>query len=96
MDEMETDPLEISVLLTEVIRALVDHPEAVRVNEQGSETSTSLLLVEVEPTDVGKVLGKDGRTVKALREIFTKIAAVEKRRAIIEVVDPRKTPKVRE
>lgn len=96
VEEMETDPLEISVLLTEVIRALVDKPEVVKVTEQGSESSTSLLLIDVDPSDVGKVLGKDGRTVKALREIFTKIAAVDKRKAILEVVDPRKaqTPTV--
>jgi predicted RNA-binding protein YlqC (UPF0109 family) len=90
MEENETDPLEIAILLTEVVRALVDHPERVKVSEQGTDTPTCLLLIEVEPSDVGKVLGKDGRTVKALREVFTKIAAVDKRRAVIEVVDPRK------
>lgn len=88
---VESDPLEISIILLEVVRALVDHPASVTINETGHSTNTSILTIHVEPTDVGKVLGKAGSTIKAIRDLFLKIAAVEGRKAIIEVDDPRKT-----
>jgi predicted RNA-binding protein YlqC (UPF0109 family) len=84
----DTAPLEISDLLTEVIRALVDHPQHVKVAEHGEGTNSSLLLITTEPSDVGKVLGKKGSTMHTIRDLFTKIAAVEGRRAVIEIVDP--------
>jgi predicted RNA-binding protein YlqC (UPF0109 family) len=87
----DTDPLAIADLLTEVVRALVDVPENVSVDEKGEETTTSLLMISVHPDDVGKVLGRDGKTIKALREVFSKIARVEGRQCVIEIVDPRKS-----
>ncbi len=91
MESAETDPLEISIILLEVVRALVDHPAQVAVSETGNNSTTSILTISVEPTDVGKVLGKSGSTIKAIRELFLKIAAVEGRKAIIEIDDPRKS-----
>jgi predicted RNA-binding protein YlqC (UPF0109 family) len=89
-EAMETDPLAIADLLTEVIRALVDRPEQASVEEKGEETSTSLLIITVHPEDVSKVLGRKGTTIKNLREIFMKIARVEGRQCVVEVNDPRK------
>lgn len=86
----DTDPLESSELLTEIVRALVDAPESVAVEELGSNTGTVLFVVHTEPQDRGKVIGKNGRTVALLRSLFGRIAAIDGRRVVIEVADPDK------
>ncbi len=73
-------------LLAHIARLLVDTPEAVRVEEE--ETSDGLVLVlHVAPEDVGKVIGRQGRIVRALRTVIRAAAAHEGRRVLVEVVD---------
>ncbi|MGH2711708.1 MAG: KH domain-containing protein, partial [Actinomycetota bacterium] len=55
-------------VLEYVARALVDEPDAVEVNEVENETSV-ILQLKVAPDDMGKVIGKRGRTVKAIRSV---------------------------
>lgn len=83
----ELAPLEDDELLTELVRALVNHPDQVRVEEQGQETSTSHFIVHVAREDVGQVIGKNGDTVLTLRKLFNKIAAIDGRRVLIDVMD---------
>lgn len=78
------DPLENDELLTEIVRALVDKPQAVRVKET-RENGVSRLKIFVDPLDQGKVIGKDGKTIGAMRVLFGRIGAVEKRRIYIEM-----------
>jgi hypothetical protein len=83
------DPLNDRDLLEEVVRALVSKPEKVRVVEREiSGQGTSFLTVMVDPLDVGKVIGKQGRTADAIRTIFMSIASLDKRRVFIEVDEP--------
>jgi predicted RNA-binding protein YlqC (UPF0109 family) len=52
-----------------VLRLLVDRPEEVRVEEYGGRSST-LLEAAVDPSDLGKVIGRQGRTIDALRALI--------------------------
>ncbi|MFQ5702085.1 MAG: KH domain-containing protein [Acidobacteriota bacterium] len=56
-------------LIELIAKSLVDDPESVRV-EQVENESTTLLELEVAPEDVGRVIGRHGRTVQALRTIL--------------------------
>jgi predicted RNA-binding protein YlqC (UPF0109 family) len=56
-------------LLEEVVRGLVDRPEQVEVEEEDLG-DTMVLHVRVDPDEVGRVIGRQGRTVKALRTLL--------------------------
>ncbi|MDI9241748.1 KH domain-containing protein [Fusibacillus kribbianus] len=71
--------------LVEVIaKALVDHPEAVSVleKEEGNET---VLELSVDPSDMGKVIGKQGRIAKAIRCVVKAAASREDKKAVLEI-----------
>lgn len=72
-------------LITVIAKALVDHPEDVKVNavEHNQEIVYEL---SVNPTDIGKVIGKQGRIAKALRTVVTSAAIKEKKRVTVEIV----------
>lgn len=73
-------------LVEHVARALVSHPESVQVNEIEGETA-SVLELKVAPDDLGRVIGKEGRTAKALRTILNAVASRAERRVILEIVE---------
>jgi uncharacterized protein len=60
---------DMQVLMTEIAKALVDEPEAVQV-EAIQEGDSTLLRLRVAPGDIGKVIGKQGRTARSLRTIL--------------------------
>ena len=68
-----------------VARALVDEPERVSVSEVGG-MHTSILELTVAKTDIGKVIGKQGRTADALRTLLSAASAKAKKRALLEIV----------
>ena len=72
--------------LVEVIaKALVDHPEEVTVNEK-KEGRTTVLELHVADSDMGKVIGKQGRIVKAIRSVVKAAAAKEDKRVVVDIV----------
>ena len=73
-------------LITEIVRALVDQPEEVSVNEVGG-SHTIVLEVSVAKTDMGKVIGKKGRTAQAIRTIISAAAGKARKRYIMEIVE---------
>lgn len=73
-------------LVTWIARGLVDEPDAVRV-ERFADHDTVILRVHVAPGDVGKVIGRQGRLVRALRTVARAAGARENRRVMLEVVD---------
>ena len=81
------DPMEERELLTELVRALVDYPRSVQVHE-AKEGEDSRMVIHVHPEDRGKVIGKRGTTVQALRTLFGRMAAVEGRKIFIRVDEP--------
>lgn len=78
-------------LLASLVKALVELPEEVRVEEQlMGGTGTSHLVIYAAPRDRGKIIGKSGRTVDAMRILFASIASLEDRRVFIEVYEPKR------
>ncbi|MEK7813029.1 MAG: KH domain-containing protein [Candidatus Desantisbacteria bacterium] len=73
--------------LTEyLIKSLVDRPEAVKVTEVVSERSI-VLEVTVAEDDIGRVIGKQGKTISAIRVVLNASAAKLKKRVILELID---------
>ena len=71
--------------LVEVIaKSLVDHPEEVVVN-QTEESNAILVELKVAPSDMGKVIGKQGRIAKAIRSVVKAAASKEDRKVIVEI-----------
>ena len=71
-------------LLAYLARELVDEPDAVRVETEEREDALVLVLL-VAPDDVGKVIGRQGRIVRALRTLVRASAVREGRRVLVEV-----------
>ena len=73
--------------LVEVLaKALVDDPESVVVNER-EEKKTTVLEVRVAESDMGKVIGKQGRIAKAIRSVVKAAAAKEDKKVIVDIMD---------
>ncbi|HBO84278.1 MAG: RNA-binding protein [Deltaproteobacteria bacterium GWC2_42_11] len=73
-------------LIEYIAKALVDYPEKVRVNEVTGE-NTSVIELIVAKEDLGKVIGKEGRTARAMRIILTAASTKLKKRAVLEIVE---------
>jgi predicted RNA-binding protein YlqC (UPF0109 family) len=73
-------------LLEVMIRALVDIPDSVRISEIVGEQTTVFELV-VDKSDLGKVIGKQGKTAKALRTILTAASTKLRKRSVLEIVE---------
>lgn len=72
-------------LLLFIAKALVDHPDEVRV-EQREDDRAIILELHVAPEDMGKVIGKQGRIAKAIRTVINAASAAEKKRVVVEIV----------
>ncbi|MGD8190173.1 KH domain-containing protein [Brevibacillus ginsengisoli] len=68
-----------------IAKALVDHPEEVRVNAVEKERLVVFEL-SVHPDDMGKIIGKQGRIAKALRTVVTAAAVQSDKRVTVEIV----------
>ena len=73
-------------LIEDIAKALVDIPDEVSVREVLGEQVTVLEL-KVAQSDLGKVIGKQGRTAKALRTILSAASAKSRRRVILEILE---------
>jgi predicted RNA-binding protein YlqC (UPF0109 family) len=73
-------------LVVHIARELVDNPEEVSVVEVAGN-HTTVLELKVAKDDLGKVIGKKGRIAQALRTIVSSVAAKEKKRTVLEIVD---------
>jgi predicted RNA-binding protein YlqC (UPF0109 family) len=82
----EGDP-RLKELLEFLARALVDDPGQVEVFEYIEDDDTLVLELSVSEPDRGKVIGRQGRTVKALRSIMKASGVKEGKRVLVEVID---------
>lgn len=73
-------------LLLYIAKSLVDKPEAVTVVEVEGE-KTTVLELRVAPEDLGKVIGKQGRTARSIRTILNASATKLKKRAVLEIIE---------
>lgn len=70
-----------------LVKNLVDHPDEIQINEVESERSI-ILEMRVAKTDMGKVLGKKGRTAHAIRTLMTAAAgARSKKKVMLEILE---------
>lgn len=69
-----------------IAQSLVDNPEQVEVTEVAGE-QTAVLELKVAQEDLGKIIGKQGRTAKAIRTILSAAAAKIKKRAVLEILE---------
>ena len=67
-------------------KSIVDSPEDVKVTEVAGE-KTTVIELRVASDDLGKVIGKQGRTAKAIRSILSAAAAKMKKRAVLEILE---------
>ena len=72
-------------LITHIVQSLVDNPEQVEVSEIVGEQSL-VLEIRVAKSDIGKVIGKQGRTANAIRAILSAAAGKAKKRVTIEIL----------
>lgn len=73
-------------LVETVCRALVDMPDEVKVTQIDGE-QTSILELRVHQSDLGKVIGKQGRTARAIRIILAAAGMKQKRRFNLEIIE---------
>ncbi len=73
-------------LIEIIARALVDEPELVSVSEVGG-MNTLILELKVAKADIGKVIGRQGRTACALRTLLNAVSAKAKKRTLLDIVD---------
>ena len=73
-------------LIEYVVKTLVDHPEDIRISAIEGER-TIVFELRCHPEDVGKVIGKSGKTVGAIRTLLSTVAARQNKRAMLEVVE---------
>ena len=74
-------------LVEYLARALVDHPDEVTVESFEEDDGTLVFEVHLNEDDVGKVIGRSGRTVNALRTVVRAASVREGRRVLVDVVD---------
>jgi len=69
-----------------IVKNLVDHPDEVKVAEvEGSRTT--VFELRVGAGELGKVIGKEGRTAKSLRTLLAAVAARQGKRAVLEILE---------
>ena len=78
-------------LIKFIVSAIIDHPDSLTIEETVDETGTHLITLTVDPSDMGKVIGKGGKIISAIREL-TKVKAIKQgKRVRITLKDPTQT-----
>ena len=77
---------ELKDLMVYISKALVDMPDKVEVNEISGE-QTTVIELKVDKTDIGKVIGKQGRTARALRTILNAASTKLRKRSVLEIIE---------
>jgi hypothetical protein len=73
-------------LIQYIVRAIVDNPDEVSVSEiEGGQTT--VLELSVAKSDLGKVIGKQGRNAQAIRTILSAVSAKIKKRVVLEIIE---------
>lgn len=73
-------------LVAYIARALVDDPDSVEVKEVAGD-QTSVIELKVAQDDLGRVIGKQGRTAQAMRTILNAASSKQRKRSVLEIVE---------
>ena len=79
-------PDSVKDLIEFIARALVDQPDQVKVSEVQGE-KTSVIELTVAKDDLGKVIGKQGRTARAIRTILSAASTKIRKRSVLEIIE---------
>lgn len=71
-----------------IAKQLVDTPDKVIVEETTPDENTIELMLKVDKTDIGKVIGKQGNTVNAMRALLNAVGGKEHHRVVLKIFDP--------
>ncbi|MBN4067016.1 KH domain-containing protein [Simkania negevensis] len=69
-----------------IVKNLVDNPDKVRINEVGG-THTLIIELAVEKSDIGKIIGKKGKTINAIRTLLMSVASRNGIRVNLEIIE---------
>ena len=83
----DDDESVLGELLEDLARALVDHPDGVKVEEIEEDDGTIVLELSVDDDDYGQIIGRGGRTAAALRTVVKAVGQRENRRVLVDIVD---------
>ena len=72
--------------VTYIVSSLVEYKEQVEITEEQTD-ETTIIKVKVAPEDMGRIIGKEGRIIKSIREIVRTYSAKQKEKVSIEVVE---------
>ena len=84
--ETDGEDMAMKDLIKEIVKALVDHPNQVWVSEIEGE-HTTVLELRVAKSDMGKVIGKQGRNAQALRTILSATYGKTRKRYVLEIIE---------
>ena len=75
----------MKTLVEYIVKALVDDPDQIMIAERTGR-NTTIIELAVAKEDIGKVIGKEGRTINAIRTILNAAGASQKKRVVLEVM----------
>ena len=78
----------VNQLLLDIVSKIVDHPEEVSVEEIVDEQGSSTLRLKVHQEDIGRVIGKEGKIITALRTLMRLAAMKQGKRVRVDLVEP--------
>ncbi len=84
---MTEDKREDQEFIEYIVKMIVDTPDAVKTERLIDERGV-LITLFVDPTDMGKVIGKEGRTAKAIRTLLKVLGAKNQARVTMKIVEP--------
>ena len=82
----ENDENKLSELITHISKCLVDNPDEVDVREVAGQ-QTTVLELRVAKSDLGKIIGKQGKTAHAVRTILTAASSKLRKRSVLEIIE---------
>ncbi len=74
-------------LIEFIAKSLVEHPEAVSISEEEAEDGSILVKLVAAQADMGRIIGKQGRTAKAMRTLLNAKATRESKRANLQIME---------
>jgi uncharacterized protein len=80
------DSASVGTMVETLVKAFVDHPEAVEVSE-GSRSNAVIIELKVDSQDLGRVIGRQGRTARALRALVEVAGEKLQRRTLLQILE---------
>lgn len=71
-----------------IVKSLVDNPDKVEIEVKEEEPNVSVFSLKLVKEDIGKVIGKKGKTIDSFRTIATAVASRQKKKVVIKIIEP--------